>query len=96
MDNTPCRNFFLQPAEASQRLYEAFRAVFVAGERQRDVAERFGFSFAAFRQQVVLFRRACSAGQPPPFSFLDGAADPSIPQALQGNLNSQPWPIAGS
>jgi hypothetical protein len=32
------------------------------------VAERFGYSYAAFRQLVVQFRAAYDRGQPPPFS----------------------------
>jgi hypothetical protein len=68
MDNTPARRFFLQPADDPQRLYEALRAVFVDGCRQKDVADRFGYGYAAFRQQVNRFRVRCAAGQPPPFS----------------------------
>jgi hypothetical protein len=68
MDDTPARLFFLQPAHESQRLYEALHAVFVDGCRQKDVAQRFGYSFAAFRQQVHQFRVRCASGQPPPFS----------------------------
>jgi hypothetical protein len=75
MDDTPCRLFFLEPTGDSQRLYEALRAVFIDGCRQKDVAERFGFRFDAFRQQVHQFRAACAAGQLPPFSLLGLVAD---------------------
>jgi hypothetical protein len=68
MDDTPARHFFLQPAPDAQRLYEALRAVCVEGCRQKDIADRFGFGYAAFRQQVTRFRARCAAGQPPPFS----------------------------
>ena len=68
MDDTPARRFFLQPTADSQRLYEALRAVFVEGGRQKDVAGRFGYDYAAFRQQVTRFRARCAAGQPPPLS----------------------------
>ena len=74
MDDTRCSRFFLQPAGDGQRLYEALRAVFVDGRRQKDVAERFGYSFDAFRQQVLLFRAGCACGQPPPFSARARAA----------------------
>jgi hypothetical protein len=67
MDTTPSCLFFLQPAADIQRLYEALRAVCVEGCRQKDVAERFGYDYAAFRQQVTRFRARCAAGQPPPF-----------------------------
>ncbi len=68
MDDTHARLFFLQPASQTQRLYEALHAVFVDGCRQKEVAQRFGYSFDAFRQQVHLFRARCASGQPPPFS----------------------------
>jgi len=67
MDDTSCRSFFLHPADTPQRLYEALRAVFLDGCRQKDVAQRFGLRFDAFRQQVRQFRAACATGQPPPF-----------------------------
>ena len=68
MDDTPARRFFLRPSADPQRLYEALRAVCVDGCRQKDVADRFGYHYAAFRQQVARFRARCAAGQPPPFS----------------------------
>ena len=67
MDDNPCRRFFLRPTADTQCLYEALRAVFVDGCRQKDVATRYGFSADAFRQQVTRFRARCVAGQPPPF-----------------------------
>jgi transposase len=68
MEDTPDRRFFLQPTADPQRLYEALRAVCVEGCRQKDVADRFGYNYAAFRQQVTRFRARCAARQPPPFS----------------------------
>ena len=68
MDDTPDRRFFLQPSADAQRRYEALRAVCVEGCRQKDVADRFGYPYAAFRQQVTRFRARCAAGRPPPFS----------------------------
>jgi len=67
MDDTPDRLFFLRPSADAQRLYEALRAVCAEGCRQKDVAERFGYNYAAFRQQLTRFRARCAAGQPPPF-----------------------------
>ena len=55
MDTTPSCHFFLQPAADTQRLYEALRAVCVEGCRQKDVAERFGYDYAAFRQQEARY-----------------------------------------
>jgi len=68
MDDTPARHFFLQPTADTQRLYEALRAVIVEGGRQKEVAHRFGYGYAAFRQQITRFRSRCAAGQPPPLS----------------------------
>jgi hypothetical protein len=50
--------------------YEALRAVIIEGCRQKEVADRFGHGYAAFRQQVTRFRARCAAGQLPPFSLL--------------------------
>ena len=68
MDDTPARRFFLQPSADPHCLYEALRAVFVEGCRQKDVADRYGYDYAAFRQQVTRFRARCAAGRSPPFS----------------------------
>jgi hypothetical protein len=68
MDDTAARHFFLEPTADSQRLYEALRAVVIEGCRQKDIADRFGYDYAAFRQQVTRFRARCAAGQSPPFS----------------------------
>ena len=67
MDDTACRRFFLEPCGISQRQYEALRAVFVEGCRQKEVADRFGYDYDAFRQLVGQFRARCTDGQPPPF-----------------------------
>jgi hypothetical protein len=75
MDDTTCRRFFLEPCGASQRQYEALRAVFVEGCRQKDVADRFGYDYDAFRQLVRQFRADCAGGQPPPFSSPRDPAD---------------------
>jgi hypothetical protein len=68
MDDTLCCRFFLQPSWAPQRQYEALRAVFIDCCRQKEVAERFGYDYDAFRQLVGQFRARCVDGQPPPFS----------------------------
>ncbi len=36
MDNTRCRQFFLEPAETYHRQYEALRACFVDGRRLQE------------------------------------------------------------
>jgi len=90
MDDTPAHLFFLQPASDSQRLYEALHAVFVDGCRQKEVAQRFGYPFDAFRQQVHQFRTRCASGQPPPFSARARAGGRRAARAHPGNRNGLP------
>lgn len=76
MDDSLCQLFFEQSACPAQRQYEALRAVFIDGLSQKDAADRFGYSYDAFRQLVHQFRRDCAAGTLPPFSPLTVAVDP--------------------
>ena len=94
MDNTPARRFFLQPSADPQRLYEAFRAVFLDGCRQKDVADRFGYDYAAFRQQVTRFRARCATGQPPPFSPHRPATLRRFPTGRRAGPNPRRSPTA--
>jgi len=48
--------FFLEPAHASQRQYEALRAFFVEGLSSVEAAARFGYSSGSFRVLVHRFR----------------------------------------
>ena len=48
--------FFLQPANASHRRYEALRAYFVEGLPSKQAAARFGYSPGSFRGLVHQFR----------------------------------------
>ena len=94
MDDTPARHFFLQPTTDPQRLYEALRAVVVEGCRQKDVADRFGYDYAAFRQQLTRFRARCAAGQPPPFSPHRPATARRPPAGRGGGRTPRPSPTA--
>jgi hypothetical protein len=67
MDDSSLRDFFLKPATPAQRQYEALRAVCIDGLTQKEAAERFAYSYGAFRVLVHQFRASLSAGQPPPF-----------------------------
>lgn len=51
------RRFFLQPASAKQRQYEALRAYFVEGRPGPEVAAAFGYSTGAFHVLCHHFRR---------------------------------------
>jgi hypothetical protein len=95
MDDTLCRRFFLEPSGPSQRQYEALRAVFLDGCRQKDVAARFGYNYGAFRQLVLQFRADCVAGQPPPFSPIRvRVAHQDKKPRRQPSPSSRPRPIA--
>jgi transposase len=75
MDDSLLSRFFLEPSSARQRQYEALRAVFVEGLSQKEAAERFSYSYDAFRQLVHEFRQSVHDGQTPPFSSTRAAAD---------------------
>jgi hypothetical protein len=54
---TEWTRFFLVPANATQRQYEALRAYFVENLRSREAASRFGYSEGGFRVLVHTFRQ---------------------------------------
>jgi hypothetical protein len=92
MDDTPCCRFFLRPSCAPQRQYEALRAVFLDHCRQKDVAQRFGYSYAAFRQLVGQFRAGCVHGRPPPFFVPRGRGRRRAPAPRRSSGPSAPPP----
>jgi len=56
-DLSECRSFFLEPATAKQRIYEALRAYFVEGRPSSEVAQDFGYSPGSFQVLCHHFRR---------------------------------------
>jgi hypothetical protein len=88
-DSLPLR-FFREPSSPRQRQYEALRAVFVDGLPQKDAADRFGYSYDAFRQLVHEFRQSFHGGQAPPFS--SGPARAGRPTAPPNNGPAGPTP----
>src|SRR5216683_4136000 len=54
---TDCAQQFLQPQNATHRLYEALRAFFIDQVSSREAARRFGYSPASFRVLVHRFRQ---------------------------------------
>jgi transposase len=67
MDDIRCREFFAQPTQPYHRQYEALRAVFLEGHSQKEVADRFGYTYDSLRQLVREFRQQdhqASAGAP--------------------------------
>jgi transposase len=67
MDDARCREFFSQPSHAYHRQYEALRAVFLDGDSQKEVAERFGFQYGSLRQLVYEFRQQDGKSDGSPF-----------------------------
>ena len=62
------REFFAHPSEASQRRYEALRAVFLEERTLREVAQCQGISYGTLRNWASEFRAHCDVGLRPPFS----------------------------
>lgn len=77
MDDTPCRQFFVEPTQPCHRRYLALRAFFVDSQPYDAIAERFGVTYHTVRSWVRDFRAQCQAGQTPPFSSSHAWADPS-------------------
>jgi transposase len=56
-DLSDCRRFFLEPAAAKHRQYEALRTYFVEERPSREVARAFGYSPGSFQVLCHHFRR---------------------------------------
>jgi transposase len=57
MDDIRCKQFFAQPTQPYHRQYEALRAIFLEGHSQKEVADRFGYTYDSLRQLVRDFRQ---------------------------------------
>ena len=68
--------YFLHPAGASQRRYEALRAYFTEDMPAAEVADRFGYSTASVHQMATLLRRAGWPCSPIPGPAPKGRARP--------------------
>ena len=64
-DLSDCQRFFLEPASARHRQYEALRAYFLEQRPSREVARAFGYSPGAFQVLCHHFRR-----EPDPLFFI--------------------------
>ena len=76
MDDTACRQFFLEPALPLHRRYEVLRAFFVDGRTQADLAAQFGLTTATVQSLVRDFRAHVRAGHPSPFFGSPGGGGP--------------------
>jgi transposase len=75
--------YFLTPAGASQRRYEALRAYFVDDMPAAEVADRFGYSTASVHQMATLLRRGKMS------LFTDPRPGPKRPRKATGELRSR-------
>ena len=73
MDDTRCRQFFLEPAETYHRPYEAMRAFFVEGRQLQEIAQRFGYQESSLRVRVSRFRNQMKVNDLHPFLFSRGS-----------------------
>jgi len=85
MDDVRCREFFVHPSNTYHRRYEALRAVFVEGRRQKDVAERFELRPDTLRHLVCEFRERCrQPSEASPFFASPASADQERGQRRAG------------
>jgi hypothetical protein len=75
MDDTRCRQFFLEPAETYQRRYEALRAFFVEGRQLKEIAQQFGYQESSLRVMISNFRSEVKANELRPFLFSLGMGE---------------------
>jgi hypothetical protein len=67
MDDTRCRQFFLEPTATYHRQYEALRAFFVEGRQLPEIAQQFGYQESSMRSMVCRFRSHMQAPDRHPF-----------------------------
>jgi transposase len=79
----PGAEYFLHPAGASQRRYEALRAYFVDGMPAAEVADRFGYSTASVHQMATLLRGGKMS------LFTDPRPGPKGPRKATGELRAK-------
>jgi len=68
MNGPDYKDFFVHPAHAGHRRYEALGSVFVEEQPLKEVAQRYDISYGTIRNWVSEFCRGQDAGQLPPFS----------------------------
>ncbi|MBO0861226.1 MAG: hypothetical protein J2P21_22615 [Chloracidobacterium sp.] len=73
MEDTNCREFFLDPTETYHRQYEALRAYFVEGRQLTEIAKHFGYQESSLNVMISKFRNQVKAGNLCPFLFSRGS-----------------------
>ncbi len=79
----PGSGYFLRPAGASQRRYEALRAYFVEEMPASEVADRFGYSTASVHQMATVLRAGRMS------LFADARPGPKGPRKATGQLRQR-------
>jgi transposase len=79
----PGSDYFLRPAGASQRRYEALRAYFVEEMPASEVADRFGYSTASVHQMATVLRAGGMS------LFADARPGPKGPRKATGQLRAR-------
>jgi transposase-like protein len=98
MDDTLCRQFFVDPTQPCHRRYLALRAFFVDSQSYEAIAEQFGVTYHTVRSWVRDFRAQRQAGQTPPFSLSHAWAGQSVTLRPRRTLHlrtAPPRPTAG-
>jgi hypothetical protein len=99
MDDTRCRQFFLEPTATSHRQYEALRAFFVEGRQLPEIAQQFGYQESSLRSMVCRFRSHVQTPVRYPFLCnrgLGGLRAPPVPprqpaRRRQRSPTGVPW-----
>ena len=65
MQDSLSRRFFLEPHQSLHRRYEALRAVFVDGQPQVEVAQRFGYTYKLDFIHLSQFESQWIGNEPP-------------------------------
>jgi sugar diacid utilization regulator len=73
MDDTHCRQFFLEPAETYHRRYEALRTFFVEGRQRQEISQKYGYQESSLRVRVSQFRNQVKVNDLHPFLFSRGS-----------------------
>jgi transposase-like protein len=75
MDDSSCRQFFLEPKETYHRQYEALRAYFVEGRQLNEIAQQFGYQESSLWVMISNFRNQVKTDDLRPFLFSRRSGD---------------------
>ena len=96
MNGRDYKDYFVHPVQPSHRRYEALRAVLVAAQPMKEVAQRFEVSYGTVRNWVSEFCKAQDTGQSPPFSLLHRADGPRQTNPTTTSIREFKSPMFGN